>query len=91
MKLKYTFETMKLDEYIVAVPVGDDAEKFHGVIKLNESAAEIFDLLKEDTTEDVIIDELKNRYGDDQKIPGFVKEVIDHLSVEGVLLQNADN
>ena len=85
MKLKYTFESMELDDRIIAVPVGDGAQDFRGVVKLNDSAAEIFDLLKQETTEEAVVEALKARYGDDPEIPGFVQKVVKSLSDEGVL------
>ncbi len=62
MRLKYAFETMKLDDQTVAVPVGDGSEEFHGVVKLNEAAEDIFNLLKEDTTEDAIVEAMADMY-----------------------------
>lgn len=84
-KLKYTFELMDLDDRKVAVPVGNGAEEFRGVVKLNESAAEIFELLKQDTTEGMVIAELKKKYGDDPSVPVFVREAIDYFRTEGIL------
>lgn len=85
MRLKVTFECVELDDHIVAVPVGEGAQNFRGVIKLNETAAEIFDLLKDETTEEAIITELNKRYGDDPEIVGFVREMIEYLMNEGAL------
>lgn len=62
MRLKYAFETMKLDDQTVAVPVGDGSEEFHGVVKLNEAAAEIFNLLKEDISEEAIVEAMAEIY-----------------------------
>ena len=85
MKLKYSFETMELDNETIAVPVGADAQDFRGVIKLNESALEIFSLLKEETTEEAVIAALRQRYGNDPEIPGFVADMVSYLTGEGVL------
>ncbi len=85
MKLKFTFESMKLEDAIIAVPVGNSAETFRGVIKLNDSAAEIFELLKEETSEEEIITILKERYGNDPKLEGFVQCTIEYLTREGIL------
>lgn len=85
MRLKYTFENMELDDRVVAVPVGDGAQEFRGIVKLNESAAEIFDLLKDETTEAAVIAELIRRHGNDPDIPGFVHDMIRYLTGEGVL------
>ena len=61
-KLKYTFETMKLEGSIIAVPVGELASKYHGVIKLNDTGAAILEMLKEDISETEIINALAKRY-----------------------------
>ncbi len=84
-KLKYTFEMMELDDTIVAVPVGDGAQDLRGVVKLNQSAAEIFELLKQETTEDMVVAELKKKYGDDPSISGYVHEAVEYFESEGVL------
>lgn len=84
-KLKYRFEMMELDNRKVAVPVGDSARDFRGVVKLNKSAAEIFELLEEDTTEDAIVTELKKKYGDDTSIEGYIHEAVDYFRSEGIL------
>ena len=85
MKLKYTFESMELEDRIVTVPVGEGAQEFRGVIKLNDSALEIFELLKADTTEEAIAAELVKRHGNDPEIPGYVHEMVECLKGEGVL------
>lgn len=85
MRLKYTFETMELEDKVIAVPVGESAKEFRGVIRLNESAAEIFDLLKQETTEEAVVAVLKERYGDEPEILEFVHEFIENLTSKGVL------
>lgn len=62
MRLKYTFEKMELNDKIIAVPVGDDADDYRGVVKMNGTAAAIFDLLKEDTTEEAIVAAMEKEY-----------------------------
>ena len=62
MQLKHKFECMALDDYTIAVPVGDSTDKFHGVFKMNETATFIFNLLKEETTEEEIITIIKEIY-----------------------------
>lgn len=85
MKLKYNFENMELDNWLIAVPVGEGAEEFQGTLKLNKSAAEIFNLLKNDTTETKIIAELTRRHGDDPQIADYVHSMVMQLWNEGVL------
>lgn len=62
MRLKYTFETMELEDQIVAVPLGEGADQIHGIIKMNKVAAFIFELLKKETTEEAIIDTMEKEY-----------------------------
>lgn len=85
MKLKYSFETMELDDHFIAVPVGDNAQEFKGVIRSNESGAAILDMLKEETTIDSVVDLLSRKYGDDLNIESYVNEAIEYLRSEGVI------
>ena len=61
-KLKYSFETVELDDSLIAVPVGNRSGEFHGVIKLNETAAFIFNLLAEEITEEQIVNAMSKEY-----------------------------
>lgn len=61
MHLKYTFETMSIDDLIFAVPVGNDNGEIH-VVRLNSTGEVIFNLLKEETTEEKIIEYLLEQY-----------------------------
>ena len=87
MKLKYEFETMEMDDQIVAVPVGDDAEEaLHGIIKLNDSAAAIFTLLKKETSEDEIVAAMKKDYNaSETQIREYVHGFADYLASQGLL------
>ena len=87
MKLKYDFETMEMDDQFVAVPVGEEAEDaLHGIIKLNESAAVIFDLLKKETTEDAIVEAMKKDYNaSEEQIREYVHGFVDNLAKQGMI------
>ena len=86
MKTKWTFEIMELDEELVAVPVGGESENFHGVLKINETAADILRLLEKDTTESLIVDTLQTQYdGDHEQIKKYVHEYIELLMKEGIV------
>ena len=61
MKLKEGFITQTIDDTQFLVPVG--AESFHGVVRSNKTAAFIVDCLKTETTEDAIVDALRDKYG----------------------------
>lgn len=64
MKLKYDFVVNQVAGETVAVSVGNTDGKFNGYIKLNDTGAFIFKALKNDTTRDKIISDLKNEYPD---------------------------
>ena len=62
MHVKKTLEPMELDDQIVAVPVGELAKEYHGVIKLNETGAFLLEHLKEETTEEALVAALAKEY-----------------------------
>ena len=62
MHLRYQYETMEIMDMVVAVPVGDGTENMKSILRLNRTAASIFDLLKEETNEEKIVESLMTRY-----------------------------
>ena len=62
MHVKNTLEPMELDDQIIAVPVGELAKEYHGVIKLNETGAFLLEHLKEETTEEDLVAALAKEY-----------------------------
>lgn len=77
MKLKNTFELMELDGSNIAVPVGEGAESFKGIIKMNETAKDIFEFLKEETTLDQVVEKMCEIYsGDKDSIRKATEETI---------------
>ena len=85
MKLKYEFQTVELDDNTMAVPVGAD-DDFKAVIRLNETAAFIFDLLKEDTTIDEIVEKAAKEYDSDaETIKKYVVGFVNNLIEKGVI------
>lgn len=88
MRLKYQFETMNLEDQVVAVPVGADVNKFRGVVKLNETSAFIFGLLAEDTTEEAIVDAMEKEYDAPLSvITEDVRKIIAEFEEKGLLIR----
>lgn len=86
MRAKFGFEFMNLEDEMVAVPVGNNASQFHGVLKINETATAILKLLEKDTTVEEITEEIMKQYsGDKNDITGFVREFTDRLIAEGIV------
>ena len=80
MKLKYEFETVELDGEIMAVPVGDNAEELHAMLRLNDTASAILKLLAEETTEEAVCKAILAEYeGDETEIRGYIHEFIGKL------------
>ena len=67
MKLLYDFEIMDLGEEFVAVPVGEGAGKFHGMMRMNKDAAEMLQLIRENDKPEDVLAELMRRYPDLEK------------------------
>lgn len=86
MKLRYAFESIDMGDEIIAVPVGKDAHNLKGVLKLNKEGFDIIDLLKKETSEEEIIDQLSHKYNTEHSIvQKYVHNVIEYLrSVEAL-------
>ena len=87
MKLKYNFVTNEVADKIVAVAVGDDLQKFNGFIKMNDVGAYIFNMLKNDVTEDEIVAAMQKDFEDatEEEIREAVKEFTDKLRASDVI------
>ena len=78
MKLKEDFVTQVVDNTQFLVPVG--AEAFQGIVRSNKTAAFIVDCLKEETTEEAIVDRMCRKYDATRAtIAADVKEILDTL------------
>ncbi len=87
MKLKYNFVTNEVADKIVAVAVGGDLEKFNGFIKMNDTGAYIFNMLKSDVTEEEIVAAMKKDYegATEEEIRETVSEFVGKLKEADVL------
>ncbi len=78
MKLKTDFITQVIDDTQFLVPLGHEA--FSGIVRSNKSAAFIVDCLKEDTTEERIVDAMCAKYAAPRDvIAADVKEILNTL------------
>ena len=86
MKAKYTFEIMEIDDQMMAVPVGEEADELHGILKLNQSAAAILELLKEETSEEEIVQKLLEKYeSSEEDMRNYVHDYLAELEEAGIL------
>ena len=88
MKLRYEFMVMETGDEFAAVPVGENAEDFRGMLRMNEASAEILSLLREDTTPEAVHKALKEKYPEstDQEIGETLAAFLNQLIREGLLI-----
>ena len=80
MKLKCELVISDIADEIVAVPVGENASAYHLVLKLNEESRKIVELLKDDTSIEKIVTEIKKEYQiDDIQLREYITEFIEQL------------
>lgn len=89
MKLKYKFVVQNVSGKPVAVAVGQDNEKFNGMIKLNASGEMIFKLLSEgDYTEGEILSQFAAKFAIvEETAKPSVLAFIDQLRQNGLLIE----
>ena len=86
MKIKSGFVVRKIANQYMAVPVGARAKELHGMLGLNETAAFIWELLKEDRTEEELAALLYEEYEiSEEHALETIKKFIEQLRNERVL------
>lgn len=87
MKLKYEMTTMEMDGELVAVPMDCD-DDFRGILRMNETTADILQQLGQDTAEENIVAALLKEYdATEEQIRTSVRKVLDILRQEKLLLE----
>ena len=89
MRLAVEMVVMDMDGEISAVAVGKDSFKFHGMLRLNEEAAEIIKLLANDISLADMNKALCGKYdeSDPEEISQFLDGFLDQLRREGLLIE----
>lgn len=86
MKLKYNFAVQKVTNFWAAVPVGRDAQRYNGVISLNESACDMLEFLREDITEEELVQKMLGEYDiDEGTLRADVRKFVQQLQEAEVL------
>lgn len=86
MKIKKDFVLRQVADSWMAVPVGSMAGEMHGLIALNETAADIWNILQDDRTEEEVVAVLRMNYdAPESQIRQNVHEFITELSDKGML------
>ena len=90
MRLAVEMAVMRMDGEISAVAVGEDSAKFHGMLRLNEEAADIITLLGfGNISFENLVKSLKTKYKEStsEEIGKFTEEFLNQLRKEGLLVE----
>ncbi len=87
MRIKDGFVKTEICDGFVVVPTGEESERMSGVIKLNSTAAEVWDLIIECGNIDRITEKLSAKYTETDKetIREYVSEFIKKLKDSDIL------
>jgi len=88
MRLKEGFILHSVGDEHMAVATGEAAKGFNGIVRNNETAAYIFELLQEETTEDAIVAAMCERYeAEEERIRADVQKLIGKMREAGFLYE----
>ena len=91
MKLACELAVMDMDGEISAVAVGEDSGKFHGMLRLNEEAADIINLLtiSKGMSFASLVASLQTKYTEStrEEIAEFAEVFLKKLWQEGLLIE----
>ena len=87
MKVKKGIVQSKVGDEFVLVPTGEAAKSFHGIVRLNETGAEIWKDLEKELSEEKIVNNLMAHYTDVDHETALrsVRNVVDKLRDAGLL------
>lgn len=86
MRVKEGFILHNVGEEYMAVATGEAAENFNGIVRGNETAAYIFELLQKETTEEEIVNAMCERYEAERSvIEADVKGIINQMRKAGFI------
>jgi len=91
MRLACEMAVMDMDGEITAVAVGEDSDKFHGMLRLNEEAADIINLLtiSKGMSFASLVASLQTKYTEStrEEIAEFTEVFLKKLWQEGLLIE----
>lgn len=87
MKLRFEFEIMDMGDEIVAVPVGEGAAEFHGMLRMNQDAAEMLQQIKESNDPNEALDRICRLHPEEKRddIAMQLADFLNRLFSEGIL------
>ena len=89
MYVKKCFKLMKVGVQNIVVAIGDEEEKFGGIIRLNDTSAFLWKQLEGKSQDEDLVAALMNEYGIEQDVAQkSVDAFLSLLRNEGVLAEN---
>lgn len=87
MKLRYKFEFVEMNNELVGVPVGDNADEFHGMLKVNDLSKEFIELIDESSNPNEVLDKILQRYPEEKRneVGQQLCDFLNQLIKEGIL------
>lgn len=80
MKLNDDFIVYDVGGEVNLVPTGDAAKSYHGIVRCNKTAAFAIKCLKTETSEEALLEKLKQKYaGDADYMAECLKKTLDTL------------
>lgn len=86
MKIKDGFITKKVAGDVIVIPAEQALVDFKAIITLNETGAFLWELLKEDTSKEKLLEEMAKEYDADEKtLSADIDEFLSVLKEKGLL------
>ncbi len=88
MRLKYKFLIQEVAGSYMAVAVGEDAENYKDMIKMNGTAKRILELLQQGLNEDAIVEILLREFNaTENDVRQSVETLLDQLRSQNLLIE----
>jgi hypothetical protein len=88
MKINENFLLRDIAGQKVVLPVGEAAEKFNGMIRLNDTGIYLWTLLEQDTDEDALLSAMLRDYEiDEETARADIHRFVETLRKAGILVE----
>ena len=86
MKIKEGYVIRQVMGNYVVIATGEESRNFHGMVKLNETAANIWNYIAEGKSEDEIVAAMMNEYEvEEQQLRADIKKTVEILVAQGLV------
>lgn len=92
MQIKKDFTIQKVGSSYVAVAVGESSKTFHGMIRLNETGAFLWNLMAEkDCSEDDLVGAILAEYDVDREtVVADVRRIVENLAQNDIFIKGTE-